>query len=68
MVIFTAEGPRSIDPGDILAVYSGDMAGGFTNCVVVLIGGTELGGAISNDALVALEARLADEAPPPMTA
>jgi hypothetical protein len=35
---------------------------------LVLLGGTEVLGAIVKEALDALEARLADDAPPPMAA
>jgi hypothetical protein len=38
------------------------------HCTLVLIGGTEVSGATLNAALDALEARLADDAPPPMAA
>ena len=42
--------------------------GRYTHCTLVLCGGTEISGAISNDALAVLEARLVDGAPPPMAA
>ena len=49
MLIFTAEGPRSVAPGDLLCVYRAD--GRYTHCA---LGGSEVSGAIL--ALDALEA------------
>ena len=69
MLIFAAEGPRSIDPADVIAIYccGGD---GYTHCTLVLLVGTEVCGAISNDSLATLESRLGDDTPlpPPLAA
>ena len=43
----------------MLFVYRGD--GRYTHCTLILHGGTEISGAISNDALRALEAQLAND-------
>jgi hypothetical protein len=52
MLIFTAEGPRSVAPGDLLCVYrAGGLDGRYTHCA---LGGSEVSGAIL--ALDALEA------------
>jgi hypothetical protein len=45
MLIFTAEGPRSIDPCDVMHVYRGGGDGRYTHCTLVLNGGTEVSGA-----------------------
>jgi len=66
--VSTAEGWCSVHDDDVLRVYRGDGDGRYTHCTIILHGGTEVSGAISNDALACLEARLADDAPSPMTA
>jgi hypothetical protein len=68
MLLFTAQGPRSVDDRDVIAVYRGGSDARYTHCTLILHYGSEISGAISNDALRALEARLADDAPPPIAA
>ena len=70
MLIFTAEGPRSIDPADVIAIYCGGGDGRYTHCTLVLLVGTVVYGAISNDSLATLESRLGDDTPlpPPLAA
>jgi|HubBroStandDraft_6_1064221.scaffolds.fasta_scaffold2356242_2 hypothetical protein len=68
MLCFTAEGPRSVEAGDVLFVYRGAGDGRYTHCTLVLHGCTEISGAISNDAPATIEALLADDAPPPRAA
>jgi hypothetical protein len=68
MLIFTAEGPRSVDDRDVLCIYRGGGDGRYTHCTLVMHHGAEISGAISNDALAALEARLADDISPPEAA
>ena len=70
MLIFTAEGPRSIDPADVIAIYCGGGDSRYTHCTLVLLVGTEVSGAINNDSLATLESRLGDDTPlpPPLAA
>jgi hypothetical protein len=68
MLLYTPEGPRSIDDRDVLHVYRGGGDGRYTHCTLFLLSGIEISGAAPNDALAALDARLADDAPPPMAA
>jgi hypothetical protein len=68
MKICTPEGWRSINPDDVLCVYCGGGDGRYTHWTLVLLGGTKVSGAISNAALAALEALIADDAPPPLAA
>ena len=64
MVLFTAEGPRSIDPSNVLCVYRGGGDGRYVHCTVVLHGGTEVSGAALDEALRRIEALVADALPP----
>jgi hypothetical protein len=64
MLIFTAEGPRSFDDRDVLAVYVGGGDGRYTFATLIMDDGTEIAGAIANDALARLEGELADMLPP----
>ena len=69
MVIFTSEGPRSIDASVVLAVYRGGGDGRYTHCTTVMRDGSEISGAVANAALDALQAQLDDSAPlPPIAA
>jgi hypothetical protein len=43
----------------VLCFYRGGGNGRYTHCVLVLVGGEEISGAVTNEALAALEARLA---------
>jgi hypothetical protein len=67
MLIFTAEGPRSIDDRDVLHVYRGQALNRFA-VTLVMANGEEVSGLVLVKALAALEARFADDAPPPMAA
>jgi hypothetical protein len=64
MLIFTAEGPRSVDDRDVIAVYRGGGDGRYTFATLVMADGTEIAGAVPNDALARLEGELADMLPP----
>jgi hypothetical protein len=64
MLIFTPEGPRSVDDRDVLAVYPGGGDGRYTFTVLIMADGVEIAGAVANDALARLEGELADELPP----
>ena len=55
MLIFTAGGPRSIDPADVIAIYCGGGDSRYTHCTLVLLVGTEVSGAINNDSLTTHE-------------
>jgi hypothetical protein len=68
MIVFSGEGPRSIDDRDVLAVYRAGGDGRYTHCTLVLRGGSEISGAVLNAALDALEAKLDDFGPPPIAA
>jgi hypothetical protein len=65
MLLFTAEGPRSIDERDVIAVYRDSSVGAYCNVTVIMLGGEE----ISGRAVAALISTLDDEHPlPPLTA
>jgi flavin reductase (DIM6/NTAB) family NADH-FMN oxidoreductase RutF len=68
MLIFTAEGPRSVDDRDVLHVYRGQTLNRFSEVTLVMANGEEVSGLVLVKALAALEARIADDAPPPMAA
>jgi hypothetical protein len=65
MLIFAAEGPRSFDDRDVLAVYAGGDDGRYTFATLVMDNGTEIAGAIGNDVLARLEADLVADMLPP---
>jgi hypothetical protein len=66
MVIFSAEGMRSVDVADVACVYRGSpMPGGYTQCAVVLDNGTEISGMAMTAALDELEQVLAGDMLPP---
>ena len=64
MLMFTAEGPRSVDDRDVIAVYRGGGDGRYTHCTLVLHGGTEVSGAVLNAAIDRIENELAEALPP----
>jgi hypothetical protein len=70
MLICTAEGPRSIDPTNVIAIYRGGGDGRYTYCTLILLVGTGVSGAISNDSLATFESWLGDDTPlpPPLAA
>lgn len=59
MLIFTAEGPRTIDERDIRAVSLGGGDGFYTHARLLLIGDAEISGAVLNGALARLVRELA---------
>ena len=65
MLLFTAEGPRSVDDRDVIAVYRDDAMGGYCQATLVLTSGEE----VSGRALVAdvkrVKRALADKLLPP---
>ena len=64
MIVFSAEGVRSIDPAKIVAVYRGGGDGRYTHCTLVLHGGTEVSGAVLDEAIDRIECELAEALPP----
>jgi hypothetical protein len=64
MPILTAEGPRSVDDGDVIAVYPGGSDASYMFATLVMADGTEIAGAIASDALARLKTDLADCLPP----
>lgn len=64
MLMFTAEGPRSIDERDAIAVYRGGSDGRYTFATLVMVDGTEIAGAVANEALARFEADLVVVLPP----
>jgi hypothetical protein len=65
MITFSDRGPRSIDERDVIAVYRGGNDGRYSYCTLVLRGGSEISGAVPNEALARLERELDDNAMPP---
>jgi hypothetical protein len=65
MLIFTAEGPRSVDDRDVLAVYSDHRMGGYVSATLILSSGEEVSGMVLVAALDRLERELADHLLPP---
>ena len=51
MLLFTAEGPRSADDRDVIAVYRGGSDARYTFATVVMHGGNEVSGAAPTAAL-----------------
>ena len=60
--IRSAEGWRTIAPTDVVAIYrdDNDRAGEYVSAVLVLVGGEEVAGIVSDDALRRVEALIAD--------
>ena len=44
MLLYTAEGPRSLDDRDVLAVYRDEAMGGYCNATVIMVGGVGISG------------------------
>jgi hypothetical protein len=68
MLLFTCEGPCSVDDRDVLHVYRGQTLNRFAEVTLVMANGEEVSGLVLVKALAALEARLANDAPPPIAA
>jgi hypothetical protein len=68
MLIFTAEGPRSIDERDVIAVYCGDALGGYCSATLVLASGEEISGHCLVAAINRIENEIADQLLPPEAA
>jgi hypothetical protein len=64
MLIFTPEGPRTIDERNVRAVYRGGSDRRYTFATLVMGDGTEVAGAVAKGALARLEGNLADMLPP----
>jgi len=60
MLIFTAEGPRSIDDRDVIAVYRDSALGGYCNATVIMASGEEISGRVLVAAVDRIERELAD--------
>jgi hypothetical protein len=68
MLLFTCEGPRSVDDRDVLHVYRGQTLNRFAEVTLVMANGEEVSGLVLVKALDALQAKLDDCDPPPMAA
>ena len=68
MLIFTAEGPRSVDDRDVLAVYRDEAIGGYCNATVILVGGREISGRCLVAAVNRIESEIAASLLPPEAA
>ncbi len=44
MLMFAAEGPRSVDERDVIAVYRDSTMGGYCNAAVIMASGEEISG------------------------
>lgn len=62
MLMFTAEGPRSVDERDVLYVYRGDTVGRYVQVTAVFANGKEVTGLMLVEAVRKLEAKLRDAA------
>jgi hypothetical protein len=51
----------------VIAIYCGGGDGRYMHCTLVLLVGTQVSGAISNDSLATLNSRLSDDTPLPPT-
>ena len=68
MLLFTAEGPRSIDERDVIAVYHEATDDLHCNATVILVGGKEISGRCLLAAVNRIERELADQLLPPEAA
>ena len=68
MLIFTAEGPRSLDERDVLAVYRDEAMGGYCNATVIMVGGKEISGRCLVTAVNRIENEIANALLPPEAA
>ena len=64
MLIFTAEGPRSVNDRDVTTVFPGGGDGRYTFATLVMADGTEVEGAVANAALARLEGVFVNSLPP----
>ena len=46
MLMFTAEGPRSVDDRDVIAVYRDHAVGGYCQATVIMASGAEISGRV----------------------
>jgi hypothetical protein len=65
MLIFTAEGPRSVDDRDVIAAYRENTVGGYCNATVILRTGQEISGRCVAAAIDKIEREIADNLMPP---
>jgi hypothetical protein len=68
MMLFSANGPRAIPDERVLFVYRDRVMGRYCQATFCLDSGEEVSGLVLVVALDALEAKLDDDAPPPMAA
>ena len=68
MLLYTAEGPRSIDDRDVIAVYRDAAMGGYCNATVIMVGGKEISGRCLVAAINRIESEIADQLFPPEAA
>jgi hypothetical protein len=60
MLIFTAEGPHSVDDREVIAVCSDHRIGGYVSAMLILSSGEEVSGMMLTAALDQLEREIAD--------
>ena len=58
MLLFSCEGPRSVDACDVLHVYEGERLGRYVQVTAVLANGDEASGLMHAEALAKLQAEL----------
>ena len=68
MLLFTCEGPRSVDDRDVIAVYRDAAMGGYCQATVIVVGGKEISGRCLVAAVNHIESELADQLLPPEAA
>jgi hypothetical protein len=68
MLLFTSEGPRSVDDRDVIAVYRNDALGGYCNATVIMASGEEISGYALVAAIDRIEREIADHLLPPEAA
>ena len=62
MLLFTCEGPRSVDERDVIAVYRDAAMGSYCNATMILGGGEEISGRVLVAAIDRIEREIANEA------
>ena len=68
MLLYTAEGPRSVDDRDVIAVYRDAELGGYCNATAIMRGGKEISGRCLVAAIDRIESEIADKLVPPEAA
>jgi hypothetical protein len=60
MLIFTPEGPRSVDACGVIAVYRNEALGGYCNATAIRVSGEEISGCALVAAIKRIEREIAD--------